>query len=159
MKKLLCLLSLFTISATMVFAESFNEKMLNSWVGYSINDVIDRWGFPTKEKTIADRHVYIWTKSRKVYVPRNSYGTTYKYGNVSSRNSSSSGGYYETYSCTRSFEVDKDNMIINGFYEGNDCFSTYLLGKKLVNPQNDLWQKKQEQKAKEKFEKQKNRPI
>lgn len=153
MKKLLCLLTLLTISTTIVFAESFNDKMINSWIGYSINDVIDRWGFPTKEKTAAGRHVYIWTKSRKVYVPRNSYGTTYKYGNLNNRNSTYLGGYYSTYSCSRSFEVDQDNIIINGFYEGNDCFSTYLTGKQLVNPQNDLWQKKHEQKAKEKLEK------
>ena len=60
MKKILLVLFLFAVSNLAVRAESFMQKAIDSWVGYSIDDVIDAWGFPTDEKEIAGRKLIYW---------------------------------------------------------------------------------------------------
>ena len=124
MKKILLVLFLFAVSNLAVRAESFMQKAIDSWVGYSIDDVIDAWGFPTDEKEIAGRKLIYWKNNH------------YK---VSGSYSDFSGGEYF---CNRVFEVDKDNKILSARYRGNSCPLMYMTGKRYVNPKNNQWLKK-----------------
>lgn len=152
MKKLLSLIVTILI-ALPVYAgvKSFMEKSLNSWVDYSLDDVINSWGYPTGEREIAGKHLYYWNNSKTSYVPQtsntygnanayaNSYGNS-AYGNGTYNSTTTTyGGYNVTYYCNRTLEVNSDNKITNWQWEGNNCPATYFTGKKWVNPKNDEW--------------------
>lgn len=155
MKKSLSLMVAILI-ALPVFADtkSFMEKCLNSWVGYSMDEVMSSWGYPTGEREIAGKHLYFWNVQKVGYVPQtsNTYGHTnatanyYGYGSAYGNGTYNSttttyGGYSVTYYCNRTLEVDADNKVVSWQWEGNFCPSTYFAGKKWVNPQNDEWAK------------------
>ena len=126
MKKSLLILSIFIFTTLTANANDFMSKALDSWIEYSINDVIAVWGYPKSEKQIAGRNLIYWTNSQ-YHVSGNQYYV--------------SGG--ESF-CNKIFEVDKKNKIISWQYEGNSCPSFYFTGKGLVNPQNDEWQVKKQ---------------
>lgn len=150
MKKILYLLLFLVISTPVIFASSsFSEKMMNSWLGYSISNLIDCWGYPTEEKTIANKHIFIWNTNYSVYVPQRTTSNVV-YNNVYSN---SYGGYNVNYYCKRTIEVNKDNTIIAWQQDGNGCIDNYSQGKHLVNPKNDEWAIAKALKAKEKAEK------
>lgn len=109
-------------------AETVMSRCMNSWVGYTIDDVINKWGYPTSEKELAGKKLYYWD-SHQSYVTGNQYYVT--------------GG--EIY-FIRIFEVDKNNKVIKWEYKGNNCPKTYLTCKKWINPENDPWKIKKEQK-------------
>lgn len=151
-----CLIILCLLFSIPAFAgtRSFMEKCLNSWLGYSIDSLINVWGYPNNEKEIAGKHIYIWNKSNTAYIPQSSYtngnvntiANTYGnsiYGNSYINSTTTTyGGYNVTYYCNRIIEVDEDNKIINWQWEGNNCPGTYIRGKKWVNPKNDEWAQK-----------------
>lgn len=172
-KNIICtLLFIQFLSIGSVFAKNndFMEKALNSWVGYNINDVIDHWGFPTEEKTIANRHIYIWGKSWSQYVPQTTNSTINRTGCYSTVNSYSYGGYTVNLYRNITFEVNNKNNIISWHWEGNAFPKNYKKGKELVNPKNDEWERerlrkleekriKKEEKAKAKLEKQRAKKL
>lgn len=121
MKKVSLIFSLFILISLPAYSGEFMNKALNSWLGYSIDDVIAVWGYPKSEKQIAGRNLIYWTNNQ-YQVSGNQYYV--------------SGG--ETF-CNKIFEVDKKNKIISWQYEGNSCPNFYFTGKDLVNPQNDEW--------------------
>ena len=45
-----------------VGTKSTMNKIMNSWNGEHIDSVIAKWGYPTKESTIAGHKLYIWDK-------------------------------------------------------------------------------------------------
>lgn len=122
MKKFLSIAFLFLFAQPMTNAGDFMSKALNSWIGYSIDDVIVVWGYPKSEKQIAGHNLIYWTNSQ-YHVSGNQYYV--------------SGG--ESF-CNKIFEVDKKKKIISWQYEGNSCPNFYFTGQNLVNPQNDEWQ-------------------
>lgn len=143
MKKICLLLLLvgFTLPAFSGTRE-FMEKALNSWLTYSIHNVIDRWGFPSGENTFADRHIYTWSSSWQRYVPQNTSSTITPNYRTATVNSFTTGGYTVTYYCNKTFEVDANNNIISWNWEGNGCPAFYDRNTKLlVNPLNDPWEK------------------
>lgn len=142
MKKIVCLLCLVFL-ALPVFAgvTEFMERALNSWVGYNINDMINYWGFPTEEKTIANRHIYIWNRTRTQYIPQRTNSTVTPNVYNTQVSSYTTGGYYVTYTCNKTIEVDANNTITSWSWEGNACPGGYRNGKKLVNPANDEWER------------------
>lgn len=152
MKKLLYIIICMFI-ALPVFAgvRSFMEKCLDSWIGYSIDSVIDAWGYPASEKEIAGKHLFIWENTKAVYVPQISDSSViFNNKNSADVNTYSYGGYNITYSCARILEVDKGNKVIKGQWQGNNCPGTYFRGKSWVNPKNDEWARKKEMKKQEK---------
>lgn len=146
------LVAMMFTPAVLADNSSFNEKAMGSWVGYTIDDVIKSWGYPTEEKTIANHHIFIWNKSFTNYVPQSSNSTAYNSFNNTNIHTTTYGGYYVNYSCCRTFEVDENNKIISWQYQGNGCANSYSRGKKLVNPQNDEWAVAAALKAKQKAE-------
>ena len=126
MKKiLLVVLVLFLVqnSSFAVGAKSTMENIIGSWKGEHINSVIDKWGYPTYEKKIVERSLYVWDN-----------------GNVLVEDLLGI-GYVQRPSCTRTFEVDSNNIIIKGSWEGVACPITYKAAKKWVNPRNNPWDK------------------
>ena len=131
MKKFFFIVILLVAVCPVSNANDFMSKALNSWMGYSINDLINAWGYPSEEKKIAGRHLVYWTNNQ-YQITSTQYGI---YGG-------------ETY-CNKIFEIDKNNKIISWQYKGNSCPHFYFTGKELVNPLNDEWKtKKQLQKTK-----------
>ena len=124
MKKiLLIILALFLVqtSTYAVGAKNTMGKIMDSWNGEHINSVIDKWGYPTSEKKFAVRSLYVWDQ-----------------GNVLIEDILGI-GYVQRPSCTRTFEVDSNNIIIKGAWEGVACPITSRAGKKWVNPKNNPW--------------------
>ena len=66
MKKSLLILSIFIFTTLTANANDFMSKALDSWIGYSIDDVIAVWGYPKSEKQIAGRNLIYWTNAELV---------------------------------------------------------------------------------------------
>lgn len=146
------LVTLVIFFAVPVFAKTANfmEKALGSWVGYNINDLINIWGFPKEEKTIAHRHIYIWNKSWSQYVPQTMNSTVSPNYFDTTVQTYTSGGYSVKMYCDKTIEVDSKNNIISFTWEGNACPKNYRRGKALVNPMNDEWERERLRKLEEK---------
>ncbi len=154
MKKLvMCflLVTVFCLSSSCAFAEAFMKKALNSWIGYSINDVINSWGYPNEEKNIANKHLFYWYTNSTIYVPPSTTSTLTPNLYNSTITTTTSGGYTVNSSCNKIIEVNKENKVVAWQYNGNSCPSFYFTGKKLVNPQNDEWLIKKKLKNKNKI--------
>lgn len=128
MKKVLLLFIFFVLIIPQVHAARFMDNAMDSWIGYSIDDVIQYWGYPDTEKKIAGRKLFYWNHSNYTI------------------SEDVNGIYSRKIFCNRILEVDKKNIIISWQYEGNSCPLFYFAGKKLVNPQNNIWKKKKEMK-------------
>jgi hypothetical protein len=161
MKKIIIsiMCALFILPA--IAGTPFMKKALDSWLGYNINNMINHWGFPTEEKKIANRHIYVWNRSYTQYVPQQTNSTVNSYIYNANITSKTTGGYYITYSCNTTIEVDSQNNIISWFCDDNGCPQNYYFGKQYVNPANDEWQrekiKKMQEKQKKELEKKKNK--
>lgn len=151
MKKILLTALCLLIPAGAFSFELFMDKCMRSWVGYPLNSVIKKWGYPDKDRNIAGHKLYIWEKSRMVQ--NSSYETTKERKDYKGRT------YYETYSsggsmeeeyCRRTIEVDENDKIIDAQWKGNDCPMMYFTGKDWVNPENDEWERKKQEKQAQK---------
>ena len=100
------------------------NRIMDSWIGEHIDSVINIWGYPSSEKTIAGHSLYIWDNGTAL--TENAWGTA----------------LLEQQSCSRIFEVDKNNIIVKWQWKGVDCPATYCTSKKWVNPNNNPWRKK-----------------
>ena len=141
MKKLI-LISLLLIPLSAFAWESFMDKCIKSWIGYPLNSVINKWGYPDQEKNIAGRQLYIWETYD--YDSDNTTGgfsitSTDKKGRETTF---SSGGVPQVEYCKKTLETDQNGIIINGQWTGNACPNFYVVGKKLVNPENNEWAKR-----------------
>ena len=127
MKKLLLLLCFITLSINIAYCSEANfVRAISSWQGENINDVINIWGYPTNEKTIAGRHLYLWESERIRKYDTSYYG--HSYGSATS---------YEVY-CDKIAEVDLKNTIINVSYNGYCSLGTSQ-AKAMANPKNNYW--------------------
>lgn len=119
-------------------SKEFMKKCLDSWLGYTTNDIIAVWGYPSEERTIAGKHLLYWNSSSSIYTL---YSNTF-------------GGVITTETCNKTIEVDNNGKIINWEWTGNSCPGSYRTGKKFVNPNNNEWSKekllKQQMKAEKK---------
>ena len=124
MKKILLIVLVLFLAQTSSFAigaKSTMEKVIGSWKGEHIDSVIEKWGYPTSEKKFAERTLFVWDNGSVLV--EDLLGISYT----------------QRPSCTRTFEVDSNNIIIKGTWEGVACPITYHAGKKWVNPKNNPW--------------------
>ena len=151
MKKILLTAVCLLIPVSPFAYDSFMDKCMNSWVGYPLNSVIKKWGYPDSDKNIAGHKLYIWERSRTVQ--NSSYETTKE------RKDSKGRTYYETYTsggsteveyCRRIIEVDENDNVTSGQWKGNDCPIMYFTGQDWVNPENDEWARKKQEKQAQK---------
>ena len=143
MKKFLSVLFVLlatTISAFAFGVDSTMATVMDSWKGYHIDKVIDRWGYPTEEKTIAGHKLYIWKTER--IVNNDEYTTTKEHKD------NKGGTYYTTetyggnttvYTSERIIEVDENNIVVKGKWSGNDLPFTFVgVAKQWLNPEYQL---------------------
>ena len=133
---LLLMLLLVKVGALAFGIESTMNTIIDSWKGYSIDSVIERWGYPTEEKTIAGHKLYVWKTER--IVTTDEYSTTKAHTDKKGRTyytTTTSGGDTEIYRSERILEVDDNNIVIRGQYNGNDLPFTFVgIGKQWLNP-------------------------
>jgi hypothetical protein len=92
-----------------VFAKKAMEKALDSWIGFPVEKVIQTWGYPDEEKTVAGHKLYVWGKPTTLDAPF----------------------------CSRTLEVDENNVVKSWEYSGGNCPFSWAKGrayKKYGNP-------------------------
>ncbi len=134
----LSLCSILLVASCANFIET-NQSM-GSWLGEDINTVIQNWGYPDEEKTIAGKKLIVWNSERVIqdvdYIP--SYGSRFN-GNGANRKVRYNRIYTNyTGKCSRILEIDKNNKIIGWDIKGDDC--AYLDGISMANPKSELVQ-------------------
>ena len=139
MKKIIISL-LLVILLMPLSAEAFGIKktmraIMRSWVGESIDSVINSWGYPDYEKTIAGRHLYYWDWSYYVGNPGYINAQAHTYGNTTNINAYTCGGGTRNVYCNRVLEVDDKGIVKSWEWSGNNCpYTKARLYKRWVNP-------------------------
>ena len=87
------------------------NRVITSWQGATLDEVVQAWGYPSGEKTIAGHHLYSWDEYHGASASGGFWPGAQKWGGVS---------VHDEY-CTRILEVGGDNRIIGGQWEGTDC--------------------------------------
>ena len=142
MKKILGVLVILFTTAVSVFAFGIDSTMsvvMDSWKGCHIDKVIDRWGYPTDEKSIAGHKLYIWKTER---VEQSSeYTTSTPHKDKKGRTyytTETHGGGTQIYTSERIIEVDDNNIVTKGKWSGNDLPFTFMgKAKDWLNPTYD----------------------
>lgn len=127
-KKILYIICLLIIFLTTGCGSSdFMKSVMTSWLGYSLDDVMVQWGYPTSEQTVAGKKLVYWNRKWMSYVQQ---GSSEHYNN----------GYYKEYYCTRILEIDEDKKVTGWQWEGNGCPSrASSRGIRLMNPNNPMY--------------------
>ena len=143
MKKILSILFVLLATAISTFALGVDNTMsvvMDSWKGCHIDKVIDRWGYPTDEKTVAGHKLYIWKTERTVTTSEST--TTKAHKDSKGRTyytTDTYGGNTEIYTSERILEVDDNNIVIRGKWSGNDLPFTFVgIAKNWLNPTYEL---------------------
>ncbi len=90
------LVAFFTFGVASVSdAKTLMDKIMNSWVGASLDDAFAQWGFPEEERKIAGKLIYIWLDS--------------------------DGGIGNLANCERMLAVDKNNIVVAVDHKGINC--------------------------------------
>ncbi|MFL2800642.1 MAG: hypothetical protein ACJZ8K_04270 [Paracoccaceae bacterium] len=105
------------------------DRIMNSWMGASINEVINQWGYPHFQQDIAGRKLYHWDRNVSMRMPSTTTGTVSLLGNTAYLNTRTSGGGVLRGSCRRTLEVNKSNIVIGTQWRGNNCpFADVAMG-------------------------------
>lgn len=143
MKKVLSILTLLLMTTISTFAfgvDSTMSTVMDSWKGCHIDKVIDRWGYPTEEKTIAGHKIYVWKTER--VVTSDEYSTTKQHTDKKGRTyytTETYGGDTQVYTSERILEVDDKNIVTRGSWKGNDLPFTFVgVAKQWLNPTYEL---------------------
>jgi hypothetical protein len=115
---ILLILSLMTNGCSGAFGTM--TRIMSSWEGATLDEVIAQWGYPNHQQEIAGRKLYIWDKNRTLTLPYNTTGTANIIGNTAYLNTTTSGGTSH-WSCRRVLEVDSRNVVVKWQWSGNNC--------------------------------------
>lgn len=144
MKKLLVLS--IAIMLAQISAESANQQkvhvmteVMQSWDGYTLDEIMNHWGFPSEEKTIAGKKLCIWRNANTEYI-HSTYTDTYSKVNLY---------------CERIIEVDDSYNVKRLLWEGNNCPANHyaIAYSAWVNPEKSYFKLKKEEKERKKQEK------
>jgi hypothetical protein len=97
------------------------KRIMTSWEGAHLDQVISQWGYPHAEQTIAGRKVYIWDRNVTVTMPSTTSGTGSVIGNTVNISSTTFGGGTSTWGCRRILEVNDSNYVVAWQWSGNNC--------------------------------------
>ena len=105
------------------------DRIMKSWEGASLNQVVSQWGYPDHQQDFAGRKLYLWDKNVSVLLPSTTTGTVNVIGNTAYLNSTTSGGGVMNGSCRRTLEVNKANKVVGTQWSGNNCpFADVAMG-------------------------------
>lgn len=100
------------------------DRVMSSWQGANVDQVIAQWGYPHEERKIAGRTLLVWHRNVQMTMPAvaSSSGTVNKIGGTAYVNTTTtySGGGTSSWACTRILEV-KENTVVSWQWEGNNC--------------------------------------
>ena len=118
MKKIVFLaLVYFLVQACATGPQATTEKysaVCESWIKHHINDLIDKWGYPSQSfKAPNGNTVYVFYRASEYTRPT----VIMPVG----RMLVAGGGNTETYYCKTFFETASDGRIIKWRWEGNSC--------------------------------------
>lgn len=122
MKRFKFLLLVFIAALASCATTENYEKILSSWVGQPVANLIDKWGPPDSEFVNDSNRYLSWTKADSVFIPGTSptYRTTL-IGNTAYTNAIGGSPSYNVYrSCKTTFTV-RDGYVVNWRWEGNHC--------------------------------------
>lgn len=97
------------------------DRIMTSWEGAYINDVISQWGYPHEERNVVGRKLYVWNHNKTYSVPESSSSTVNVIGNTAYVNTTTYGGGTIYGSCQRIIEVDEHDMVSGWQWTGNNC--------------------------------------
>ncbi len=105
------------------------DRVMSSWQGASLDEVISQWGYPAAQQDIAGRKLYHWDKTATLAMPSHTTGTANIIGNTAYINTTTYGGGLSHWSCRRTLEVNDSNMVVGWQWGGNNCpFATIGMG-------------------------------
>jgi|GEM_PF-2582584 len=105
------------------------NSIQQSWQGENIEKVFISWGIPDRKIELSEgKAMYEWFSSSTFYTPRQTTGRVNVVGNTAYVNTTTTGGESFSGSCTRSFIVNSENIIIQGSSRGNNCCFVALAG-------------------------------
>jgi hypothetical protein len=123
--KLIAVLVFLTLSACASGGMGTMDGIMDSWRGANIDDVVKQWGYPHEERSFNGRKLFVWNRSVQMMMPINTstVGTLNKIGGTSllQSNTVTYGGGLTNWSCVRIIEVDLQNNVVGGQWEGNNC--------------------------------------
>lgn len=100
------------------------EKILNSWIGASEDQLITQWGVPDMVYQNNDKKYFVYSKQNSSYVPGTAptYYSTYNSftGTITTTPVGGTSGYIMNYYCKTTFTVD-NGVITNWRWQGNSC--------------------------------------
>jgi hypothetical protein len=97
------------------------DGIMQSWQSAPLDAAIAQWGYPHQEQVIAGHKLYRWFYSKSAGLPSTTTGTVTQIGGTAYVNATTAGGGVISGSCTRTLEVDEQNIIIRTQWEGNNC--------------------------------------
>ena len=93
--------------------ESFMDKCINSWVGYPLDSVIKKWGYPNYERNIADKKLYVWEEFDYDVDPDRGGGWVISKTDKKGRETTfTSGGVPVVEYCRKTLETDDNNKPV-----------------------------------------------
>jgi len=115
------------------------EKLLDSWMGANVNELIRSWGAPNSSYEMSNGNkILTYMRSRSGSIPiynqpqsTTHQGTIYGSGGMTNYSGTSTSTYGTTtyipvtWSCKTEFTVNAQETIINWRWQGNNCISTY----------------------------------
>lgn len=100
------------------------DRIMASWQGASVDQVIAQWGYPHEERRVAGRTLLVWNRDMQLSMPATATttGTANRIGSTAYVNTTTtySGGGTSSWSCTRILEI-RDDKVHSWQWEGNNC--------------------------------------
>jgi len=117
------------------------DRIMKSWQGEHIDQVVARWGYPNAEREFRGRKLYVWNDGGAYVFPSytSTTGTVTRVGPgvaaVSSQTFGIGGGTISG-QCERTLEIDSAGKVVSWQWAGNDCCVMAVSGRcaQLANP-------------------------
>ena len=129
MKRIVALLIVLTFVSACSGAFGTMDRIMKSWEGATLNEVVSQWGYPTGQQEFSGRKIYHWDRNMTMNLPSTTTGTVNVIGNTAYVNTMTHGGGPSNWSCRRTLEVDKNDVVVSWQWGGNNCpFADIAMG-------------------------------
>lgn len=105
------------------------DRIMSSWEGAQLDDVISQWGYPHGKQEFGGRTIYFWDRNVSWTPPATMSGTATQIGNTTYFNATAMQGGTINGSCRRTLEVDSRGYVVGWQWSGNNCpFADIAMG-------------------------------